>query len=194
MSNILKIPESLQFYFENEQQASAIQQVIELESIPIGLTWEEVEQYNIAKVSALSTQLDHWLFLKEVWESTWGKTLKNSSYKEVDPEDYGEDYSMDDTWDNGYLYKIFEFKDNRFCFYCGILDNSHIQLGFYVESKGENYDISNNLALSTQWNDADADERWTSENLVEIKDKSEIDIEPLIDLAQEVISKLSEKI
>jgi hypothetical protein len=95
MPKILKIPESLQFFFENKQQGSAIQQLIELESIPIGLTWKEVEQYNIAKVSALTTQLDYWLLMKELWDATWGKALVNLAYKEVDSEDYEENYSME---------------------------------------------------------------------------------------------------
>ena len=98
MSYILKLSEPLQFYFENKQHMSAINQIIELDSIPIGLTWEEVEQYNIAKVSALTTQLDYWRLMRELWDASWGKALVNSAYKEVDLDFYEDEYSMEFVW------------------------------------------------------------------------------------------------
>lgn len=189
MPKILKIPESLQFSFENKQQASAIQQLIELESTPIGLTWKEVEQYNIAKVSALTTQLDYWLLMKELWDATWGKALVSSAYKEVDPEDYEENYSMESVWEDCF-YKIYTFKENLIYFKCWADDES-IYLRFYVESN-EQYDISNHMDLSDQWEKAEDDERSTQKGIIDIKSKTEIDVEPLTNLAEEVVSKLNE--
>ena len=189
MSNILKIPESLQFYFENKQQASAIQQVIELESIPIGLTWKEVEQYNIAKVSAQTTQLDYWLLMKELWDATWGKALVSSAYKEVDPEYYDKEYSTESVWEKCF-YKTYTFKENLIFFTCSADDES-VYLTFYVESN-EQYDISNTMDLSDQWEKPEDDERSTQKGIIDIKGKTEIDVEPLINLAEEVVSKLNE--
>jgi len=192
MSNTLNIPESLQFYFENEQQASAIQQVIESKSISIGLTWKEVEQYNIAKVSALTTQLDYWLLMKELWDVTWGKALASSVYKEVDSEDYEKTYSAESVWDDCF-YKTYTFKENVICFKC-YADDEGVYLGFFVESPNEQYDISNNMGLSDQWEKPEDDERSTQKGIIDIKGKTEIDVEPLTNLANEVVTKLNEQV
>lgn len=189
MSNILKIPESLQFYFENEQHVSAINQIIESDSLPIGLTWEEVEQYNVAKISALSTQLDYWRLMKELWSATWGKALASSEYKEVDPDFYDDEYSMEFVWDDSF-YKAYEYKGNTIYFYCWSPENTDIQLGFCVESPDGQNDISNSLELSDGWTEAVDDDRRTQNGLIDIKGKTEIDIEPLIKLVEEVVLKL----
>lgn len=189
MSNILKIPESLQFYFENEQHVSAINQIIESDSLPIGLTWEEVEQYNVAKVSALSTQLDYWRFMKELWSATWGKALASSAYKEVDPVFYDDEYSMEFVWDDSF-YKAYEYKGSTIYFYCWSPENADVQLGFSIESTDCQNGVSNNLELSDGWAEAVDDERRTQSGLVKVEGKSEIDIETLINLAEEVISKI----
>ena len=190
MSNTLKIPESLQFYFENEQQTSAIEQIIGSDKLPIGLTFEEVEQYHIAKISALTTQLDYWRFMKELWEATWGKALINSGYKEVDPDFYQDEYSMDYVWNNNF-YKAYEYKGNTLTFSSyDSSENNGICLAFYVEAPDGGYEISNNLELSEGWDKAVDDERDTLKGL-ELKGKTEIAIEPLIKLTEEAVSKLN---
>ena len=60
------------------------------------------------------------------------------------------------------------------------------------ESTNPKYTFSNNLILSGDWNKAqDNDYRTTKDGLVETKGKTELNFEPLINLAAEVISKLN---
>ena len=65
-----------------------------------------------------------------------------------------------------------------------------MQLGFFVESPDGQRGTSNYLGLSDGWAKEIENERRTQKGLVELKGKSEIDIEPLINLANEVILKL----
>jgi hypothetical protein len=192
MLNTFKISESLQFFFENKQQESAINQIIESKNIPRNLSWKEIEQYNIAKVSALTTQLDYWLLMKELWDATWGKALVSSVYKEVDSEYYDKEYSTEYVW-NERFYKAYIFKENLIHFACYAVDES-VCLIFYVGSPNEQYDISNNMDLSDQWTKPEDNERSTHERIIDIKGKTEIDVEPLTNLANEVVTKLNEQV
>ena len=107
MSNALIIPESLQFYFENEQQLSAVDQVITLKNPPTNLTLKEVEQYSIAKISVQSTQLDYWRLMKNLWQA-----LVGTACKEVENHFYGIEYSIEYVWNNGF-YRAYQYKNKH---------------------------------------------------------------------------------
>lgn len=185
MSNILHIPESLQFYFANAQQASAVNQMLEMDSLPPGLTWEEVEHYQVAKLSAKTIQLDYWLFSKKLWEATWGQVIQGR--KEVPPEDY----SMEDVWTNGF-YKQFENHNSLWCSGATEEDSGSLEAGLRLYFGQEAF---KNLALSDGW-EADDDKyggRFTKKNLVEVQGKTEIDISPLVALAKEAMEEFRKK-
>lgn len=191
MTNILQIPESLQFYFENAQQAGAIQQILEMDSLPLGLTWEEIEHYSMAKLSAQTTQLDYWLFSKKLWESTWGQEerfIKN--YQEVEPEWYENENTVDNVWEEDTFYKAFYYKDDNIIFFhVSIYPEEGSLLSFYIRSPEDTYETSNNLNLSENWHASEDDERRIKKGL-DICGKKEIDIYPLIESAKEVLNAL----
>lgn len=187
MSNILHIPESLQFYFANAQQASAVNQMLEMDSLPTGLTWEEVEHYQVAKLSAKTIQLDYWLFSKKLWEATWGQVIQER--KEVAPEFYEHEYSMESVWTTGF-YKQFENHNSLWC-YGATEDSGSLEDGLRLYFGQEAF---KNLALSDGW-EAYNDEnggRSTKKNLVEVQGKTEIDISPLVALAKEAMEEFRE--
>ena len=68
MSENIKVSEGVQFYFGNDQQQAAIDQIISQKNVPQGLSWSDVEKFNDAKLLAHSTQIDYWKFLNEVWK------------------------------------------------------------------------------------------------------------------------------
>lgn len=189
MTNILQIPESLQFYFENAQQAEAIQQILEMDSLPLGLTWEEVENYQMAKISAQTTQFNYWRLMKELWDVSWGKAVEKK-FQEISPEEYEGEYSMEYVWNHSF-YKAFHYKNDSILFLFS--QSSEVEgsrLGFYIRSAKDTYEMSSDLSLSQDWVEEDS-ERWTKEGLVVISCKiTEIDVEPLIKLAKEVIDQL----
>lgn len=191
MSTSIKIPESLQFYFASEKNASAIEQVIDSDSIPPGLTWHEADQYNNAKTSTHTLQLDHWRFLKEVWERTWGVSIINNSFKEVPSDFYEDAFSLENVWEDGELYRAFILNSNIAYFYCSLNQEGEIRLYFYVESDGGKYEISNNLSLSPEnWQPSDEDENRYTEKAIILSEQTNIDIEPLTISADEAILSL----
>jgi hypothetical protein len=187
MTNILQIPESLQFYFENAQQTGAIQQILEMESLPLGLTWEEVENYQMAKISAQTTQFDYWRLMKELWDVSWGKV--EEKFQEISPKDYDGEYSMEYAWENSF-YKAFHYKGDSILFLFSVSSEAEgSRLGFYIRSPNDTYEMLNGFGLSQDWVEEDY-ECWTRTGLIEISGKTEIDTEPLIKLAKEVIDQL----
>jgi hypothetical protein len=187
MTKILQIPESLQFYFENSQQAGAIQQILEMDSLPLGLTWEEIEHYQMAKISAQTTQFDYWKLMKDLWQLSWGEAV-GKKFKEISPEEYEGENSVEYTWEN-LFYKMFNYENGHLVLGCRANDGEGIYLTFYVESPKFNYEISNNLDLSDYWNKQVDDSRWTKDGLVETN-HAEIDVSVLVELAKEAIGKL----
>lgn len=127
--------------------------------------------------------------MKELWEAPWGKALSNTVYKEVDPDFYDDEYSMEYVWD-GSFYKAYENKGNDIFLCCYFSEEKGIHLGFYVETPDGGNEISNNLELPEGWDKTIDDGRETLKG-IELKGKTEIDIESLIKLAEEAISILS---
>lgn len=190
----ITIHESLQFFFKSEQNASAVKLILD-SKIPRGLKWTDIEQYNTALVSAQVTRLEYWKFLRDIFDLTWGDLLNNSTYNEVNHAYYEREYSLEHVWNSELFYKCYEFKGYTLLFHCFIQKFADIQLGFHVESTEGQRRISNELNLSEDgWTDVIEKERNTQEGLFLIEGKSEINIKPLINLAQEVVSKLSERI
>jgi hypothetical protein len=166
--------------------------MLEMDSLPMGLTWKEVEHYQMAKLSAQTTQLDYWLFSKKLWEATWGQVAQG--LKEVAPEYYENEYSMQNVWEGGF-YKAFE-KRNTLLWCNGATEDGSLEDGLRLYFDfGEN-EIFKNLELSDGW-EADNYEyegRYTKKNLVEIQGKTEIDISPLVELAKEAMEEFRKKL
>jgi hypothetical protein len=191
VSYSIEIPESLQFYFTNDKNASAIQQIINSETTPIGLTWVEVEQYNTAKVSVLSTQLDFWTLINKIWESSWGRAINSTGFKEISTDLYEDAYSLESVWENKYLFREFLLNGSTVSFVCELTEESAIKLRFYVESESGTYEISNNLPLSPEnWLPPDENDNRYTEKSIYLVEHMEIDIEPLTIAADEVVFSL----
>lgn len=191
----IAIPPSLQYYFSSASNTAAIQTIIESKNTPPGLTWEEMEHFNNAKVSALVVQRDFWLLLKQIWNHSWGVLLNTSSLKVDLKEYYREDdteNSMGYSWNEGYLIKRYQWRGYFFGFSCCIDENGKIRLSFFVEDSDGCYAISDQLILSADWqSEPEEDERWTNESVLpKLEGQAEIDVSPLRSLAAEAIEKL----
>lgn len=197
MSENIQISEGLQFYFDNNQNQGAVDEMLSQKDVPSDLTWEEIERFNDAKLSALSVQLDYWKLLYHIWNRTWGAAIDLSRYQPVAPIFYanrkGNENSVEWVWDC-YFYKAFEFKNHRLYTICYADTENGIQIGFFVEDENSEYAISNQLVLSESWLEAEDDTRWTKNKLVQIAGQSSVNIDLLIGLANEAASALSQKI
>lgn len=191
MSEIIQISQGLQFYFENDEQQAAIDQVINQKKIPNDLSWSDVEKFNDAQLSAHSTQVHQWKLLNNIWESIWGKIVDGNKYIPVESIWYEKQYSLEYVWDY-YLYKGFTCKNFILSTCCSATGPDGIQIGFSVDNETGNYDISNQLQLSDNWwGEADDDGvRWSKSKLLPIREKAGINIDELSNLAKEVITKL----
>ena len=191
MSEIIKVSQGLQFYFENGEQQAAIDQIISQKSVPQSLSWSDVEQFNDAQLSAHSTQVDYWAFLNEVWKSTWGKVLSQTKFKEVDATSYKKMYSLEYVWNN-YLYKSFNVNGSTLLTCCYATGEGGVSLGFSVLDEKEFFDVSTELKLSDSWlmEQGEEHERWTKTKLLPIRAQVEINLDELSKLANEVMLKL----
>jgi len=198
MSENIQISEGLQFYFDNNQNQGAIDEILSQKSMPSDLGWEEIERFNDAKLSALNVQLDYWKLLHHIWNMTWGTAIGLSRYQPVLPIFYadrkGNENSVEWVWDY-YFYKAFEFKIYRLYTICYADNKSGVQIGFYVEDKKNEYVVSNQLVLSENWLEADEDDiRWTRNKLVQIAGQSNVNIGLLTGLTNEAVSALVQRI
>ncbi|MBX3618100.1 hypothetical protein [Nitrosomonas sp.] len=197
MSENIQISESLQFYFANNQNQGAIDEILSQKTMPSDLSWEEIGQFNEAKLSALNVQLDYWKLLHHIWNMTWGTAIDLSRYQPVSPMFYasrkGNENSVEWVWDC-YFYKAFEFKNYRIYTVCCADSKSGVQIGFFVEDENSEYAISNQLVLSESWLEAENDERWTKNKLVQIAGQTNVNIDLLAGLANEVASALAQRI
>lgn len=189
MSENIEISEGLQFYFGSVQQQAAIDQMISQKKVPTDLSWTEIQQFNDARLSAHSIQVDYWKLLNTIWEQTRGKCYFSKQFNSVDPTWYDREYSLEIVWDE-YFIKAYESKGKHLITSCIIRSKSNVQIGFFVRDKNEKYNISNDIELSDNWLSEADNERWTNIKLVPIKDQSQINIDDLSRLAKEVISKL----
>lgn len=85
MSENIEISEGLQFYFGSVQQQAAIDQMISQKKVPTDLSWTEIQQFNDARLSAHSIQVDYWKLLNTIWEQTRGKCYFSKQFNSVDP-------------------------------------------------------------------------------------------------------------
>ena len=180
MTNVI-LPESLKFYFASPQHQSAVQQILDCENIPNGLSWYEVEQYSIAKVSASTTQLEYWQFLNIIWGKVWKPSIENTRFNhEVEFDFYEDEYSLEYVWEEFLLYKTFDLNKSHWLYlFVGTVDES-IKLGFYIRNKEDDtFNLSDNLELSELWLPTDDDTRWTTDNIVTINGNQEIDVSKL---------------
>lgn len=197
MSENIQISEGLQFYFANNQNQGSIDEILSQKTMPSDLDWEEIERFNDAKLSALNVQLDYWKLLHQIWNMTWGTAIDLSRYQPVSPMFYadrkGNENSVEWVWDC-YFYKAFEFKNYRIYTICYVDNKSGAQIGFFVENENGEYAISNQLVLSKSWLEAENDERWTKNRLVQIAGQANVNIDLLAGLANEVASALAQRI
>ncbi len=198
MSENINISEGLQFYFGNYQNQGAIDKILSQKNMPSDLSWEEIEQFNDAKLSTLNVQVDYWKLLHHIWNVTWGTAIDLSRYQPVAPGFYanrkGNENSVEWVWDY-YFYKTFEYKSYRLYTICYADTEDGVQIGFFVEDENsDEYALSNQLVLSESWLEAEGDERWTRSKLVQIAGQSNVNIDLLIGLANEVASALEQKI
>lgn len=197
MSEIIQISEGLKFYFDNSQNQRAIDEILSQKSMPSDLSWEEIERFNDAKLSALSVQLDYWKLLHHIWNMTWGTAIDLSRYKPVSPMFYadrkGNENSVEWVWD-GYFYKAFEFKSYKLYTICYADNENGVQIGFFVEDENSEFAVSNQLVLSENWLEAEDDERWTRNKLVQIAGQSNVNISLLLGLTNEAVSTLAKRI
>ena len=197
MSENIQISEGLQFYFANNQNQGAIDEILSQKTMPSDLSWEEIERFNDAKLSALSVQVDYWKLLHHVWKITWGAAIDQSRYQPVVPAFYvhrkESESSVEWVWDN-YFYKAFEFKNYTLYTICYVDTENGIQIGFFVEDENSEYAISNQLVLSASWLEAEDAERWTKNKLVQIAGQSNVNIDLLAGLANEAASALAQRI
>ncbi|MBL8500803.1 MAG: hypothetical protein JNL77_09525 [Nitrosomonas sp.] len=197
MSENIQISEGLQFYFANNQNQGAIDEILSQKTMPSDLNWEEIGQFNEAKLSALNVQLDYWKLLHHIWNMTWGTAIDLSRYQSVVPTFYvhrkESENSVEWVWDN-YFYKAFEFKNFTLYTICYVDTENGVQIGFFVEDENSEYAISNQLVLSESWLEAETDERWTRNKLAQIAGQSNINIDLLAGLANEVASALAQRI
>jgi hypothetical protein len=197
MSENIKISGGLQFYFDNNQNQGAIDKILSQKNMPSDLNWKEIEQFNDAKLSALSVQVDYWKLLHHIWNVTWGTAINLSRYQPVAPIFYaerkGNENSVEWVWDS-YFYKTFEYKNYRLYTICYADTEDGVQIGFFVEDdNSDEYKLSNQLVLSESWLEAEDNERWTRRKLVQIAGQSNVNIDLLIGLANEAASALEQK-
>jgi len=192
MPENIKITQGIQFYYENDVQQSAIDQVIAIspqnKNVPKDLSWDEVEKYNDAKLSALSIQIDYWKLLNDVWKGTWGSVIDSSSFEEIETALYKKHHSLEYVWEN-YFYKAFAYGNSVFFCSCAIYSIS-MKIGFWIEGENGTSSFFDQLQLSDSWVEDGETGRLVIDNLVPIPDQQEINIDKLSKLAKEVMSKL----
>ncbi len=95
MSTIIPLTEGLQFYFANSSQQAAIDQILAQKDPPADLSWDEMEQFIDARLSAHSVQVDYWKLMKMICQATWGNVLDLTRYREISSDRYEGEKSLE---------------------------------------------------------------------------------------------------
>ncbi len=115
----IKIPQSVQLYYENNAVQTAINSLIDTKIKVSNQSLKELEGLYKAKLSTEKTKLDYWLFLNEIYQNVVVKTVEElkPAYKELADEwedDNTEESTLDikSVWDNGHFGTIFSSGNN----------------------------------------------------------------------------------
>ncbi len=190
---LLSVPQTLQFYFNNAANNSAIDQLLK-SKVPADFNWEDLRIYYKAYLSAKKTQIDYWLFKLEAWNLIWNELVtKEPGFFEKEPDWYGGENMLEHVWNEGELYKTFHFSSNEndeFCFY--VLEvKGKLGICFYCLDASKKHYISNEMAFGAGWLDTPMDDfRYTMEsiNIPIIGDS--LDLQPLCEAAQQAIVEI----
>ncbi len=195
MNTEIQLSEALAFYLERNVNTNAVEQVIDIKAskaYTVGMTWDEIESLNQARLAVLKVQVDYWSLMREVWDLTWGAAVTDllKGPTELDADDYDNERSLEFVWENGF-YKQLGMNDGTLVLRV-YFDAEQLTLSFYFEdSESVGYEISNNLVLCGAWDAVpEDDERKTSSKLLPIRGKTTVDVEPMRKAAREVLEKL----
>lgn len=194
-TSTITIPESLVYFFENEKNRQAVRTIMDQKKAPADLSWDDLEQFHLAKVAAEQVCVDYWRLSLQVWRATWGKAFKaaDMDFFEVDSQWYEGENQASHVWKENQLYHAFQQKDSGFTLLFGvsILEQGDVQLSFYCE-EDEGYDTSNNLRLLGCWkSEPDNDYRITSQGLASLSSSTAIDLNKLLQAANGAVDSLS---
>jgi hypothetical protein len=193
----IAIPESLQFYFKSLENARSIERLIDSRSSKASeiedMDWDDLRQFYQAQLAAFKTQMDCWTFCDDIWNLVWGEAVASlSGAVEIDSDDYKGERNLSYVWDNG-MCRIHEWKGGRLVtkIYCGM---EYMWVGFYYEDSHGEYEASNGLVLSDNWEAEEDDERNLKKKLVNPRGQGTLDLNLWENEAKAAITALQKKL
>lgn len=195
-TSIITVPESLAYFFADEKNRQAVVTILEIKKAPSDLSWDDLEQYHLARLASEQVRVDYWRLALQVWRATWGQAFDANSLglTEIKPEEYEGENQPSSVWDEDRLYLLFNRKKDGSTLYLGVStnENSEVELHLYIEDSNKDYGISNSLPLSTLWKDvSDDDTRVTGKGLASLSSGKTVDLSKLQQAATDAVEALS---
>lgn len=197
----IEIPESVKFYYENDANENAINELVTLNSRQnkrlSGFTLNELDRSNQARLAAMKTQIDLWNLMVEIWDNTWGIAIKEFQLgKEIEASGYDDIRDFNHTWDEAFYKKYNNIEDGYLILSVDITSESVVLYFYYSDNskKRDKYEITNRIELAEKiWEQKPIDdERKTVEKLIPVRGKSSISLDILQGEARYVIQKIKE--
>ena len=200
MTTAVSVPESVRSYFTDSSVSAIVDHILQSEAaeFPVDLDWEEVRDFHVAHVAAVTVRTDYALLLLDLWESVWAEPLRaHGITQDVPFDEYPEGTlpSPEVFWYDS-LYRI--------CYFPGD-SGAFLYLSVYFDSKGklelslahETEEGENTqLSLPAAWSfDEDIESYVARDALVKIQeDTSSIDVTTFQQLAFSAITALVEAV
>ena len=204
---MIAIPESLTFYWGDPTNRAAINLLAGRTEMPLDLSLDEVEHFELASLAAQRVRVDFWRLLRSIWSATWDGPVRAAfpsarllSYGEHRSYPYDEaDPSVNSTWDTRQLHGIFALPGHGHLGTCVWFPDKRneceLETGFYLADANGDCTISNDLEIGPEWTDYGNGWRVTGPRVLRLAESSaEIDPKPLAVLSQGALASLHETI
>ncbi len=195
-SSILTVPKSYLFYCE-EKNRHALELLGEQSEPSPVFTWEEIGKFYQAQFAYELTKFDYYMFLRTVWEQTWGKAIAECGELKAMTAKHYNATTVNGAWEDGCLISCHKYRDTyKFC--SGVcnpdVDKPLLhRLYFFVEGPTEDdYSVGHNLKLPENlWlpDPDEADDRISPLDLWQMQGDSVI-VDALQEAAKSVVFAL----
>jgi hypothetical protein len=199
---VITIPESIAFYWGDAANRAAVDVLVGGSEVPLDLTLEEAERFQMACLAAQRVQVDFWRLLRSVWSGTWGEAVR-SELPSARLLTYGghangadHDYtpSVDVAWDDCITYGVFDLpRKGKLVTHAFIQENDReLCLGFYFLDGEGDWSLSTGLDLGPDWTIDEDDWRITRPGLVHLTGNAgEMDLGQLRELSRSAVRALA---
>jgi hypothetical protein len=201
---VITIPESLTFYWGDPTNRAAVNLLAGKTEVPLDLSLDEVEHFELASLAAQRVRVDFWRLLRSIWSATWDAPIRAAlpsarllTYGEHRSYPYDEaNPSVNNTWDTRQLHCIYAISGHGHLGTCVWFPDKRnereVEIGFYVADANGDCSISNDLEIGPEWTDDGNGWRVTGPRTVQLSENSaEIDPKPLLALSQPAMAALA---